>query len=871
MSEVLAYLTANTKVFPLKQVLFATAPALHTQIQGHIVKEVKVVKSPGKNLPIPIKVLMKKSPDLGRTCKRFSSPVVSPVHSPKTLSTWKIAQMKNGLVTQQDSPRKIEKINSPRKDIKNILKLAIKQEKKKKKAEKNKFLEEHKLKLQKRIKLKVFDEFIRRENLQKFKQRLPLTRPKWGDKKNDRAKEKPPKPRRDSISILLKSKKPFKKLEKNSAPEENNFFKSQKPKFPKNLKILKIFTKILENHLKKKSFFVLKHFAPSDSVSFGSEDIEVQKIMHKPKSSTQNEEKKCEINKSYEKILENQVKMKFLQKKQLVGLKSKDLQEMNKLAEVLGNNPNIKEKFQEMIDRRYSKLENLFEENLENIKQVLGLENYSIEVSLEEMIEKPRNSELSSSFLVQIQEVPLNEQVFRSLDEKSESQENSLRISFKEEKSFGSSRKFSEEFQPELPVFFKKNLPVELKTEEEEPGWPLISESLITEAKINENSEELALNIMVKDIKSQNISEGVLEGTLELKAEKPQKSNPMLILEDSFSSSISDRDPTFSTICKIQPPDLEFPTFEESKEEKSQTKGTLKPKTSLRPFIENFPGFQSFSANIDPSTETEGLGLLIQRVFLMLELDIFAQIIENLVIDDEFFLKILQKSSSKVRSLGLVFGIQVETDEKAVISLVNKLKTTKSSEKIISSLLHLYNPLQMLADIQENTENIEEIVIFDYCDLDQIEFSLDSSREQSSEQVNPFLETHSKAVVDALNEALVRTSKNFIEVPWKIAGHAAALNFDKIFSVSVKKIKTWFNVQAGTIPSFDMINSLGVIDDDRLQAKRQDNLALLLTVDNREEDHDWIECAFEESQTAIDVTEWIFNWVVIETAQVLMK
>jgi hypothetical protein len=524
-----------------------------------------------------------------------------------------------------------------------------------------------------------------------------------------------------------------------------------------------------------------------------------------------------------------------------------------------------------MIDRRYSKLENLFEENLENIKQVLGLENYSIEVSLEEMIEKPRNSELSSSFLVQIQEVPLNEQVFRSLDEKSESQENSLRISFKEEKSFGSSRKFSEEFQPELPVFFKKNLPVELKTEEEEPGWPLISESLITEAKINENSEELALNIMVKDIKSQNISEGVLEGTLELKAEKPQKSNPMLILEDSFSSSISDRDPTFSTICKIQPPDLEFPTFEESKEEKSQTKGTLKPKTSLRPFIENFPGFQSFSANIDPSTETEGLGLLIQRVFLMLELDIFAQIIENLVIDDEFFLKILQKSSSKVRSLGLVFGIQVETDEKAVISLVNKLKTTKSSEKIISSLLHLYNPLQMLADIQENTENIEEIVIFDYCDLDQIEFSLDSSREQSSEQVNPFLETHSKAVVDALNEALVRTSKNFIEVPWKIAGHAAALNFDKIFSVSVKKIKTWVNVQAGTIPSFDMINSLGVIDDDRLQAKRQDNLALLLTVDNREEDHDWIECAFEESQTAIDVTEWIFNWVVIETAQVLMK
>ena len=866
MSDVLTYLTSNTGTFPLKQILFATAPnSLKTQIKGHIIKEVKVIKTCKKNLPIPIKVMIKKSPERSKSRKRLSSPLSSPVHSPKSLSACKTISPK--LIKpdlNSKSPLKKEKVPSPRRDIKKILKNALKQEKDSRKAEKIKIIEESKQKLNKRLQMKVFDEFIRQENLQKFKQRLPLSRPKWGNKKEERkVKEVLQKNlRRGSISIncLNKGKKNGKKEKIAEFASDTQDFRDLRLKNYRTEVLAKL-VRVSRRAVVKRVMEMFKEYCPgksqSKSGSIHSEDIEVQQIMLNPKSLQSHHSKVSEIDKFNEKILQNQFKMKIIQQQQLTSLKSKDLQEMNKLAEILGNESEMKGKFQEMIDRRYSKLENLFEENLENIKQVLGLDLQSLDLSLEEMVEKAKPSDLSSSFLNQIEEVPSQDLILSDPHTRSPTEEN-----------------FSE-----LLVFKSKNFPLNSEINEEEPLIPLISESLIIES-FKENSEEAAFNLMVQDIKAPNLSDRVSEGTMELKNEVIKSNNPILIL-DASSSSSNEPDPTFSTIVVNQIVELEFPTFEESKDEKVQNEileisefgqgGKIsKSSREIRPFTENFPKIDLVSSYFDPSTETEGLCLIIQRILFTLESDILSLVINDLAQDEEFFFNLHQKSSILIRSLTIGLDGQIETDPKSILSLVRKMQELKSKEFIMASISKIFDPVSILSEIQENFEEVsDEVYIFEYLDIDLIEFSLDSSCDESSVKSNPYMKTHCKAVVDAVNEALIKTAKKFIGKSWRICEKPELIEYEKLFDACKRKIETWARVEAGKIPSVEMVNSFGVIDEDKLQAIRQDNLAKMLVVDNDEEASAWVDCDFEETQAAIDVCEWIFNELLWETAEFL--
>ena len=872
MSDVLTYLTSNTGTFPLKQILFATAPGpLKPQIKGHIIKEVKVIKSSKKNLPIPIKVMIKKSPERSKSRKRLSSPISSPVHSPKSLSACKTISpklLKPDLNSK--SPFKKEKVPSPRRDIKKIIKNALKQEKDSRKAEKIKIIEESKQKLNKRLQMKVFDEFIRQENLQKFKQRLPLSRPKWGNRKEERkAKEVLQKNlRRGSISIncMNKAKKHGKRFEKNAdcGAETQD---GREVRLKSRLKGLAKLMKVWRRALVQGVFDTMRDHCPakSKSGSVHSEDREVQQIMLNTNPSDKLLAKGSEIDKFNEKILQNQVKMKIFQQQQLVGLKSKDLQEMNKLAEILGNECEMKGKFQEMIDRRYSKLENLFEENLENIKQVLGLDLRSIDLSLEEMVEKPKTSYLSSSFLNHIEEIPPQDLHQRSLTK--------------------------EDFA-ELVQFECKNFPLNPEINEDEPLIPLISESLIIES-FKENSEEAAFNLMVQDIRAPNLSDRASEGTLELKNEAIRSNNPILIL-DASSSSSNEPDPTFSTIAVHQIVELDFPTFEESKDDRGQNEaleaqgtgqggkagavGPVGPVSAVgavsregRPFIENFPRLElTSSAYLDPSTETEGLCLIIQRILFTLESDVLSLIIQDLAQDEEFFSLLNKRSSVLVRSLMIGLAAQIETDPQAILALVNKMQQIKSPECIMAAINKIFDPIAILSEIQENfADSSDEVYIFEYPDIDFIEFSYDSSWDESSEKSNPYRQTHCKAVVDAINEALIKTAKKLIGKSWRICEKPGTLEYGKLFEASKRKIETWAKVEAGKVPSVDLVNSFGVIDEDKLQAIRQDNLAEMLIVDNDEEASAWIDCDFEETQAAIDVSEWIFNELLWETAEFL--
>jgi hypothetical protein len=218
------------------------------------------------------------------------------------------------------------------------------------------------------------------------------------------------------------------------------------------------------------------------------------------------------------------------------------------------------------------------------------------------------------------------------------------------------------------------------------------------------------------------------------------------------------------------------------------------------------------------------------------------------------------------------FESQVETSDTGVISMIKKHKNLKSPDEVLEAVLNIYHPIQMLSRIQENFEELEEEVqVFDYSDLNHIENSehLSSSLSQSSNSHNPYAQTHNKMIVDVFNEAILRSAKKKVSLPWKIKDQIFCLEYENLMKSSTKKILKWCGLEAGKIPSVEMINSFGELDEDKLQQVRQEKLAEFLIVDVAEGDNMWVECDFEESQVAIDVADWIMADLYEETAELI--
>lgn len=867
MSDVLAYITANSFKFPLKLSL-ATDTLFHTQISGHTIKEVKVVKSPRKHLPIPIKLPTKNSPERTRPVLPVKSPQATPVQSPKSLSACKVTSPKQKLdfIVPVSQSLKKQEPSSPKPDIICIIKQSLTQEKKEKKAEKARNKQKNEEKLKRKKLLKEFDEATRKENL-RFKQKLIIARPKWGltlkkrQEKFKTKKEVTPKKKREKAEPLSfevfstgKNKQIRKKKINDFSIEANDKVEGKKvtfilpttqfdPFLLGNIQnALKILHRVLELSNKKKCFCKLaKNWLISElniNDSFSSEDIEVQEIM-KNKSLDKKAEKKSEVGKSFEKILKNEAKIKVRRKMELVSLKSKDLQEMEKLAEVLGDNPEVKKKFQEMIDRRYSKLETLFEENLENLKQALNLENQTIELKIEEFQSKSKSSDFSSSFINHLNQI------------ENDGQEVDLRKSVE---NIQEKIEFANKGKPNNQVFY-----------DEDPGQPLISESFIA----RKQGEESALESMIEEIKSNEESAGDSVGSLDLRHEVVKVNSPILIMEDSFSSSVSGKDQSFSTIKGNQVVETEFPAFE-----KSSVAEKLENKKKMRVIYEHFPklDYSSAADRIEASTDTEGFGLIIQRVLFTLEKDIFQVIYNELLENEEFILNLPQKSSFLLQSDFNDFDKKFETDEKVVKSIIQSLQSIKPEKTLKKTLQKIFDPILILSKIQENFDNIEdELYIFEYADLDLIEKKIESSVFSSYEtENNAYLDIHNKMIVDVFNEAIIKITKNKIGLPWKIQEQPCLLEYGNLMNECIEKILKWCRIEAGKIPSVEMINSFGAIDENKLLAIRQDNLAQLLILDNEESDSSWIKCDFEETQTGINVSDWLFSELMTEVVQIML-
>lgn len=904
MSEVLM-LSMNTAVLPRTlshRTAFLMVTTIDAKIQGHTVQEVKVMRADTSDLPIPIKLPVTRSPSGARTTRSIKSNLNSPIVSPKSFVSSKTfifspksSQPDSHQRKNQSSKRPGEQ--SPRQDIGELLKNSLKQEKSQLKAQKVRAKQEIKSKLQKKLQMKVLDEFIRQENLSKFKQKCPLSRPKWGvddkkviaDTKTLREIEKSKKKLKIKKSIPFeifsqsKKKKKLKKKQADKAGEGNEDYSDAKKEIFNKIKNLadrveqlRIGTQVssdkglglkkLENALEKwikRLFFNAFAFAvqSSSSLSREQEDNEVQFIMnHKNKPSFENF---SDSDKSFEKIIETQLKINHKQQQQLVDLKSRDMQEMNKLAEILGGNPEMKKKFEVMIERRYSKLENLFQENMENFKQVLGVENLNIEedkIGDEVPLPSLRNtiSEFSSSFLIQLHEVPASCMINMTFEDPTVQE---AEFVDSPDDSLYSRDTISEPNETALK-FPELNIPILVLNNQDEPSLPLISESIMIEDDVRllnsaDSIEQLVGGIVSKNASEINLS---LDNTLDLKNTAIQPQNPMFILEDSYGSGESGSNANFSSI--ICQPLLE----NEIKEELSHSEVR-----SGRVIIEKFPS--PFTDMYESSTEIEGYELIINRIVFTLEKDIFNLIYEELKLDDDYWLNIPRKPAIAIRMSLHDFENQVQTDSIAILSAFKKLGLIKEPEEIIDIILQAYNPYTILCRIQNRYSEIDEDPqVYNYSDIEALErfsnLSLSSSS-SSSPSLNPYKVIHSKMIIDTVNEVLLRSAKIRVSMPWKLQDQVYTLTLDGLTKVAGKKLMKWAEIEAGKIPSTDLVNSFGVLDEDKLQGIRQDKLAQLLIADVAEVDKSWIECDFEETQTAIEVTENILDMLFTETEELI--
>lgn len=888
-------LTMNNRLIPKSlssKTGYTTSATIQSKVLGHTVKEVQVIKTSSSELPIPIKLPTPRSPPGSKTTRSIKSPLTSPIISPRSITSNKTfafsPKPQNPLSSQRQviSTKRLTR-HSPKQDIEHLVKNSLQQEKNQQTIQKIQSKQAIKLKLKKKLQMKVFDELIRQENFTRFKQKSRLTRPKWliddkkviTDAKSFRDIEKIRKQHKTKkVSVKFEDvpnkKKKVKKLHKeNEKFKHENFddlltghknifhkIKNRAKKYQtdtensKTRKLIKLL-KALERPIKRFFFLKLALNPPSlssSSLSYLQEDTEVQLIMNMQKPLTTTEDTKSNNEKSYEKILETQTKLNLNQQGHLINLKTQDMQEMNKLAEVFEDNPEIKQKFEGMIERRYSKLENLFKENMENIKQALGNEDFEEKnnfdgKNLEDMIPELRNtvSEFSSSFLMQLNEVPF---AFNVTFEDQVVEPGEIEDSFDSPSDDSLySRDTLSEPEDHAAEFPLAGGPCKFENVYDEPCLPLISESLIMDARVKARNTTDSIEELVGGIAGADRSDDMIcdDNTLDLNAQVVPSQNHMYILEDSYNSSQSYSNANFSSISFTSPPEPEARENSHHSETKPH-----------RIITEKFPS--PFTAIYESSTEIEGYELIINRIIFTLENDIYTQIYEELKSDNEYWSEIPKKPQIPLKPQNKTNENQVQTDSQSILSIFKRLQQIKPQNNLIQSVLQIYNPLSMLARIQEEYNEDDEIRIFNYTDIEKISINSTSLNQ------NPFIATHNQVVVDAVNEALCRCAKSKVNMPWKIQDQVLTLEYKDFILSADKKIGKWAGIEAGKIPDLDMIDCFGNLDQDKLRGEREERLGKLLIVDVLESDKSWVECDFEETQTALELAEFVLGVLCVE-------
>ena len=104
-------------------------------------------------------------------------------------------------------------------------------------------------------------------------------------------------------------------------------------------------------------------------------------------------------------------------------------------------------------------------------------------------------------------------------------------------------------------------------------------------------------------------------------------------------------------------------------------------------------------------------------------------------------------------------------------------------------------------------------------------------------------------------------------MPWSSENRNIAdsdLSILDIKSQVIEEVVSWSTIQAGKIPSNEILLSSGILDEELLQHLREERLATMLADEVLEKDEVWVEYEFEESQVKLDIADMVLEQLVSE-------
>jgi hypothetical protein len=134
---------------------------------------------------------------------------------------------------------------------------------------------------------------------------------------------------------------------------------------------------------------------------------------------------------------------------------------------------------------------------------------------------------------------------------------------------------------------------------------------------------------------------------------------------------------------------------------------------------------------------------------------------------------------------------------------------------------------------------------------------------------------HNKMIFDCINEALTSHlpyGLKGVPMPWSCSTRALAVDsFDmaRVLTDVKDSINRWGSIQAGKLPSGEMMLSSGLVDEEYLANVRVERLEACITLELMENDAAWVNYEHEETQAKLDLADIVLDYLVKEALDLI--
>lgn len=345
----------------------------------------------------------------------------------------------------------------------------------------------------------------------------------------------------------------------------------------------------------------------------------------------------------------------------------------------------------------------------------------------------------------------------------------------------------------------------------------------------------------------------------------PEPKKPLVIPMKSPNAILIDENPSSSdySIAIKDNSSIATPEAEEIEEFSSinfdlNIKKTSCPETSINPF--------SISEETLVLDEDEISKKVIYTMIQFIFQDLIYECISN-----SYKKHYLQLVGNAVLVMDDVY---VKTGVSSVMNFLNKIWSIVNNDlgkfmgNIMSNEIHV-----ITLEIIQSNQQVNNFFIIPLEVLNEAETSSDFSISFSlTEPLSEYVKHHNRMIFDCINHVLFDISQDLNPPSWKSGSNPDMFFKPELILQKVnQKIRSNCLVNAGRIPSISMIGEDGKIDETLLQKVRENGLALLLSLDIQQDEKDWCDYGFEETQIKIELSNVIFELLLLETAEIFTE